>query len=101
MTKPEIEKIFKQARRYLRHSGLDILLHPAAGPASLLVITPKAIGNSPERNKVRRRLKAIFYEANLNASGFDCIIIIKKPGINLSYDFLKELLQKAYKNANS
>jgi ribonuclease P protein component len=50
------------------------------------------VGTAPERNKVRRRLKAIFYEEKLFDQGYDCVVIVKKPGVLLTFDQWKQLL---------
>ncbi|HEV2601004.1 MAG TPA: ribonuclease P protein component [Candidatus Babeliales bacterium] len=93
LTRKEIQTIFATARRALKHPGCDFLLAPRSGPeARLLVVTSRKIGNSPERNKVRRRLKAIFYENQLYNQPFDCIIIVKKPGIEIDFDTWKLLV---------
>jgi ribonuclease P protein component len=101
-TKFEIAKVFKQARRCLKHSGLDILLYPKMHEVGrLLVVTPGKIGNAVHRNRVRRRLKSLFYEGKFMDKAFDCIIIVKKDGISLDYDQLNELLLKAYQNSQN
>ncbi|HZW61601.1 MAG TPA: ribonuclease P protein component [Candidatus Babeliales bacterium] len=92
-TRQEITDIFRKARRILRHPGLDILIVPKNFDiARLLVITPKKIGNAPERNRVRRRIKAIWHEAQLDQQPYDCIVIVKQPGVELSFEVLKQLV---------
>lgn len=94
----EVSFLFKKARRALRSSGLDILCAPATQPQGrILVITSRKVGSAPKRNLIRRRLKSIFFEENLFELGIDCIVIIKKAGINLEFEALKELLIKALK----
>lgn len=101
-TKPEIAKVFKQARRCLKHSGLDILLHQKMyEKGRLLVVTPGKIGNAAQRNKVRRRLKALFYEDKFMDQAYDCIIVVKKDGISFTFEQLQELLIKAYQNSEN
>jgi len=92
-TKQEVSHMFRKARRSLRHPGLDIMCAPAVHQAGrILVITSRRVGPASQRNRVRRRLKAIFHEEKLFERGFDCMAIIKKPGVDLSFDELKELL---------
>ena len=92
----EIALLLKSARRVLKHPGLDFLIAPRAHEAGrILVITPKRIGNAPERNKVRRRIKALFYTQKLFQQNYDCIAIIKKDGIHLSSEELKNLIMHA------
>jgi ribonuclease P protein component len=95
-TSKEISHIYSTARRAVRHPGLDILCTPATKDAGrILVITPGKVGTSPQRNLVRRRLKSIFYENKFFELGFDCVVIIKKPGVDLSFEKLGKLLAKA------
>lgn len=94
-TQQEVRNCFKAARRVLKHPGLDILIAPTNTIGKILVVTAARVGNSPERNQIRRRLKAIFYEEQLGNRGYDCIVLVKKPGIALSFDELKGLLINA------
>ncbi|MFC1842181.1 ribonuclease P protein component [Candidatus Dependentiae bacterium] len=92
-TESEVKKLFKKAKRVLRHAGLDILCAPAALEfGRILVVTPKKVGSAPERNLIRRRLKSLFYEEKLYEKKLDYIVIIKKKGINLPFNQLKEIL---------
>jgi len=89
----EVSILFKTARRALRHPGLDILCAPTTKKnGRILVITARSTGTAPKRNLIRRRLKAIFFEEKLFELKFDCIVIIKKIGINLTFEQLRELL---------
>lgn len=61
----------------------------------------KKIGNAVVRNKIKRRIKEILRKWDDNdyiKSGFDIVIITRKPVINLNYhqikDDLKRLLYK-------
>lgn len=95
-TSTEIAQIFKTARRALRHPGLDILCTPAAQEtARILVITPRKAGTSPQRNLVRRRLKSLFYENKFCDLGFDCVVIIKPDGVDVSFEELTKLVTDA------
>jgi len=93
LSQRDIRTIFRKARRVYQGPGLDLLLYPSpVDTGRLLVVTSRKIGSAPQRNRVRRRLKAIFHEEQLGIHGIDCIAIIKKPGISYSFDQLKELL---------
>lgn len=89
--RPEISQLFKQARRIYKSRELDVLSYPKSKAfARLLIITPKRIGNAPQRNKVKRRLRAIFYENQLFNGTTDLIAIVKKDGINLPFEELAQ-----------
>lgn len=100
LTKKDIRALFSRAKRILRTPGLDILLAKTLHPQGhIIVVTPRHVGNAPERNKVRRRLKAIFYERRLFEQPYDVIVIIKKDGTQLSYNSLVEFVLQAYARA--
>lgn len=92
----EIRTIFNKARRAYSDPGLVLLVHPSTqAHGRILVITSRKVGNAPERNRIRRRLKALFYQTGLYTRLKDCFVIIKKPGINYTSDQLKEILTNA------
>ena len=96
-TKKEVDAFFKTARRAVRHQGLYILLAPAQRDyGRILVIASRKVGNAPTRNKVRRQLKALFYEQRYYTHGLDCVIIMKKEGAQLPFATLQELLSRAF-----
>jgi len=96
-SKKAIDELFKRARRVIKHPGLHILVGEKAGPfGHILIIASRKTGNAPERNKIRRRLKSIFYEEKLYEKGLDCIVIVKKEGTTMPFVELKELLLKAF-----
>lgn len=89
----ELSVLFKKARRVLTQPGFHILVAPATRPyGRILVVTSRKIGNAPERNKIRRRLKAIFYEERLFEKLLDCIVIVKSAGVHADFVVLKKLL---------
>lgn len=93
LSKAEITQLYRKAKRAFRHPGLDILLAPKPRElAKIIVVTPARIGNAPERNTVRRRLKAIFYEHELYNSPYDCMIIVKKDGVDIPFEQLQQML---------
>lgn len=98
-TQLEISKLFASTKRCLRSKSLDILLgkrDQLKMDGRILVITPRKIGNAPQRNKVRRRLKALYYELELFKKGYDCVIVVKKEGIEEPFENLKSYLLQAY-----
>lgn len=91
--KLEIDRLFKQARRVYRGEGLDIAVAPkSAEYARLLIIIPKKVGSAPERNRIRRRIKAIFYEHQLYHQSRDYIFFIKPPAVALDFEQLKSII---------
>jgi len=96
-TKKEINKLFDTAQRQVKNSALDILLGERQKDfGRILIIASRKVGNAPERNKIRRRLKSIFYEEKLYETPYDYIVIVKKEAVTLSFEALRKLLRHAY-----
>jgi ribonuclease P protein component len=55
------------------------------------------VGNAPERNKIRRQIKSIFYEEKLFELSYDYVIIVYKQILRLSFQELKTLLLSSIK----
>lgn len=92
----EIKELFAHARRTHKSPEMDILIAPACHEfGRILVVTPARIGTAPQRNKIRRQIKAIFYEEHLFSLQLECIVIAKLKATTLSFDKLKEVLFKA------
>jgi len=92
-TQREIDYLFKHGRRVVRNASCTILLAPRQAEfGRVLIITSRKVGNAPERNLIRRRIKSIFYEEKLYERNFDCVIIAQKKMVDLSFDQLKELI---------
>jgi len=95
-TKEEIHNLFSRAVTCLRHTNLDIRKAPAAQPyGKLLLVIPRIVGSAPTRNKMRRRLKSIFYQHKIFDRGYDLIIIVKKGAIDLPFNDLEQILLSA------
>lgn len=96
-TRQEIEKLWKEAHRVVKHDGLHILLAPRSGDIGrLLLVVPKRVGNAPTRNKLRRQLKHIFYEQKFHEGGRDWIIIVLPEATQLDFSALQKLLLHAH-----
>ena len=92
-SKKEAVKLLLLAKRAYRYPGLDIKVAPKGGSfGKILVITPAKSGNAPQRNLIRRRLKAVFYEEQLYLSESSWIIFVKKESQSYSFQELKQLL---------
>ncbi|NRB21526.1 ribonuclease P protein component [Candidatus Dependentiae bacterium] len=89
----EISKLFKAAKRVLRHSAFDVLCAPKKlEHGRLMVVVPRRIAKAHARNKIRRQIKSIFYESNLFEHPYDCMVIIKQEALTLSFDQLTKLV---------
>jgi ribonuclease P protein component len=97
-TKKEIDAQFQRARRVLYTPAFTILFAPRSGEyGRVLIIASRKVGSAPERNKLRRRIKSIFYEEKLFEHPYDCIIILRKEAVALSFVELRDLLLEGYK----
>lgn len=99
-TKRDIDHLFKHARRVLRNHFCTILFAPRQTDLGrILIVTSRKVGNAPDRNLIRRRIKSIFYEEKLYERSIDCAIIAQKKMNELSFDALKELILGVYAKA--
>jgi ribonuclease P protein component len=99
-TKREIDYLFKHARRVFRSPACTILLAPRQAEfGRVLIVTSRKVGNAPERNLIRRRIKSIFYEEKLYDHSFDCVIIAQKKMTDLSFDDLKDIILGVYQKS--
>jgi ribonuclease P protein component len=95
-TKREVDHLFQHARRIVKMPACTILGAPRQKDfARILIITSRKVGNAPERNLIRRRIKSIFYEEKLYSRELDCVVIVHKEMIKLSFDQVKNLLTAA------
>lgn len=95
----EVKDILKHGKRVLKTPECDFILAPQKKDGGrILVITPRKIGKAAQRNKVRRRLKALFYEGSFFNRGYDCVVIVKPSGIDASFDLLTKHLTHAFLN---
>jgi ribonuclease P protein component len=97
-TKKEIDMLFKAARVMGKIPAALLLGAPATQEyGRLLLVVSKKTGNAPQRNKLRRRLKDIFYKEQLFLYKKDCIFIAKNKEVNeLSFDDLKLFMKKSF-----
>lgn len=97
-TKGEVDYLFKHARRVFRDASCTILVAPRqADFGRILIITSRKVGNAPERNLIRRRIKSIFYEEKLYERTVDCAIIAQKKLVELTFAELKALILGVYR----
>jgi ribonuclease P protein component len=97
-TKREIDYLFSNARRVVRNQFCTILVAKRQKEdfGRVLVVVSRAVGNAPERNLIRRRIKSVFYEEKLFEHNFDCVVIAHKKMVSISFEQLKDMLVSAY-----
>jgi ribonuclease P protein component len=100
-TQAEIKHLFRAARTIFKDAGLTIRRAPSSGEfGRLLIVTPKKVGNAPQRNKLRRQLKSIFYQQKLYSQPFDLIVQCSKETTLLSFQELKKNIISVYPPTN-
>lgn len=101
-TQQDIAHLLKNSHVKARVPGLRVLLaHATFNYGRILIITPRQSGKAVFRNKIRRRLKSLFYEQQFFIHGYDCVVIVKKEGITTSFEKLKKLLHQAFSSIHS
>jgi len=79
-TQSAIKSLFYKARVVYRDTRMTIKnARNAELMGSLVVVVPKKIGSAPQRNLIKRRIRAIFLEKKLAATGLDWVFFIKQP----------------------
>lgn len=98
LTRREITQLFERVKRIGGNQALTLLAAKApTATGRLLLVTSRKVGNAPERNKVRRQLKHLFYEKHWYMLGYDFIIIVHKKGVVCSYDTFSSSLERYIK----
>ncbi len=88
----EVRQIFDTGRLAFKNSGMTVLYAPRLKDfGRILVVTSRKAGNSPTRNLIRRRLKALFYEEQWHNLPYDFVFIIRTPATHYSFQKLKSL----------
>lgn len=92
-TKKEIDQLWKSAHPALKHDGFLLLKAPSQGDfGRILLVISRKVGTAPVRNKLRRRIKSIFYEHEIYDQEFDWIFFARPAATKLSFQELESLL---------
>src|SRR5438552_2103241 len=92
----DIEQLKQQAYTIASHPELVIKRAPTTNTVGrALLVIPKSVGNAPERNLLRRRIKAIIYEHELYKKGYDWLFYLRPSAKNLSFQQLAALILRA------
>src|SRR5690606_7554947 len=99
-TKKEIDYLFHHARRALKNPAFVILLAPRQlNFGRILIILSKKVGSAPQRNKIRRRIKSLFFEEKYFTTPFDTVVIVHKKATELSFNQIKNIIRDVYHKA--
>ena len=92
----EVAAAFKHAHAHGSRNGLKVLEAPQSSGAlhgKLLIITNKSLGKAHDRNRIKRQIKAIFYEEKLYQKQAIRIMLVYPKSLTLSFDDLKKTVQ--------
>lgn len=96
-SKKELDHFFNVAKSLKKNQAFTFLGAPAAQKLGrILIIASTKYGNAPQRNLLKRRLKAIFWEEKLYEKGIDCAIIARPSGKLYDFSGLKELMLEVF-----
>lgn len=88
-TRQEVTELFSRARAKFKMPGLRILRASTTHTQGrILIVIPRKVGTAPERNLIRRRIKAIYREHKLYLYGCDCVALIGPECKVISFDQL-------------
>lgn len=89
----EIQDLFKRSKKVFQQPELEIRKAKTYQEfGKILIVTPKQIGSAPLRNKIKRRIKSIFYQEKLYTKGYDFIVLCKKGIDKIDFFDLKKIL---------
>ncbi len=91
----EVELLFDRCKASYKSKELVLLTTPCLlSSGRILLVTSRKVGNAPQRNKLRRQARAIFYEQQIFARNIDCVVLFRAPATKLSFDQLQAILVK-------
>ncbi len=97
-SKKELDHFFAIAKAAKKNQAFTILIAPTTHPfGRILIMIPKAYGNAPERNRLRRQLKSIFIQEKLYEHKSDLVIISRPAAKKYDFQNLSQLLIEVFK----
>lgn len=95
-SKQEIDYAFKHAVRLIKTHSIIILAAPKQRlHGRILVIASRKVGKAVARNRLKRRLKNIFYQEKTYDIGYDFICIARIGAPELDFQTLKNIMTDA------
>lgn len=96
-SKKELDHFFSSAKSPKKNQAFTFLTAPATLDfGRILVVASRKYGNAPERNLLKRRLKAIFWENKLYEKKIDLAVIARPSGKSYDFDQLKAFLLEIF-----
>lgn len=92
-TQNEIKRVLYNAHVVYRDARLTIKTARTTAPQGrLIAVVPKKIGSAPERNLIKRRIRALFFEKKFAETGLDWVFFIKQPIAHVPFSELSALV---------
>ncbi len=96
-SKKELDNFFKTAKSQKKNQAFTFLTAPATLPyGRILIVASAKYGNAPQRNLLKRRFKAIFWEEKLYEKQIDFAIIARATGKSYDFEQLKKLVLEIF-----
>jgi ribonuclease P protein component len=96
-TEHEIQALFYKARTVVKQPSIEIRsAQTDAEFGRILIVLPRAVGTAPERNLIKRRLKAIFYQEKWYEKKIDLIVLVRKGATKFTFHELETLLEQVF-----
>ncbi len=96
-TKKELDHFFATASCIKKNQAFTLLSAPAQKNfGRILIVASRKYGNAPERNLLKRRIKALFWEEKFYELHKDFAIIARPAGKTYDFDQLKKLLLTSF-----
>ncbi len=95
----EIDKVFKSKMGFYDNLlGFKFLKNKLGINRYCIIISANISQKAVDRNRLRRKIKAIVIESKPSLKeGFDCLIIAKKEALNSERVLIKNSIEKAFK----
>lgn len=87
----EIRRTIRKSRRLIRSDSADVSVVKSQGICRVLIIIPKKVGTAVVRNRIRRRIRSLFFENKIFSQGLSWIIYVKPSLASLSFSELHNL----------
>ncbi|MBP6892155.1 ribonuclease P protein component [Candidatus Babeliales bacterium] len=96
-SKKELDHFFDVAKSPKKNQAFTFLTAKATLPfGRILIVASRKYGNAPQRNLLKRRAKAIFWENKLYEKKIDLAIIARPSGKSYDFDQLKKLVLEIF-----
>ncbi len=88
----EIRRVLRRSRRVIRSADADVSVAGSSDEfGRILIIIPKKVGTAVVRNRIRRRIRSLFFEKKFFTQRLLWIVYVKPPLAEQSFTQLEQL----------